>query len=110
MKKFVILFLIIVLLFTACANSEDVLVIGERFFVTEIMEIYLNSDDYLGRTIQYEGLFRTAYWETQGIYFHYVSRRTYGCCGDDGIVGFEVYLDGAEPFSDNACVEVFGVL
>jgi len=110
MKKFVILFLIIALLFTACTNIEDVLVIGERFFVAEITEIYLNSDDYLGRVIQYKGLFRTAYWETRGIYFHYVSRRTYGCCGDDGIVGFEVYLDGVEPFPDNTWVEVIGVL
>ena len=92
------------------AISNDTLVIEERFFVFWMWDIVFNSDNYLGRTIQYEGMFRTLHWDDG--YLHQVFRYTEGCCGPDGIIGLEVRLDSIdiEPFPDGAWVEVAGIL
>lgn len=91
-------------------DYNDVFVIEERFFVFRMWDIMFNSDDYLGRTIKYEGMFRTTEWD--GGYLHKVYRFTDGCCGPDGIIGLEIRLDGVgiEPFSNGAWVEVIGIL
>ena len=65
------------------------LVIREKMFIAQVNDVYQNRNDYLGKTIKLEGLFK------QGQYgentFCYVIRNGPGCCGDDGQVGFEVY-------------------
>jgi len=110
MKRLTAVFLIVLLL-AGCSSSDDadILEIGERFFVTQIEQIYLDPETYLGRTIRYEGIFFSTYWE--GEHFHYVIRYTFdGCCGNDSMTGFEVLLNGIEPFPDDTWVEVTGVL
>ncbi|MCL2226945.1 MAG: hypothetical protein FWB97_04885 [Oscillospiraceae bacterium] len=89
-------------------NLEDAIVIGERFFINQMFEIFLNHQLYLGRTIQYEGIFQAIEWD--GVIFHIVFRYTAGCCGNDGRVGFELIMDGFEPFQDDTWVEVTGIL
>lgn len=111
MKKFAVL-LFAVLFLTGCASnggSDDVVEIGERFFVEQMEDIVLNSSRYVGRTIRYEGLFRTFHWPPTGETFYYVIRYTMGCCGEEPR-GFELNPDGITPFPENAWVEVIGVL
>lgn len=117
MKKLFFLCILVALLLTACAGGgtnipeDGVIEIGERFFVMQVTEIQVNASDYLGRSIRFEGLFREEYSAPSSTHFHTVTRNTYGCCGDDGVVGFEVYLPGnMELFPNDTWVSVTGEL
>ena len=72
---------------SAIPEGVDV-VIKENFFITAINDIYLNRNDFMGKTIMLEGVFK--YGEEEGREYCYVVRYGPGCCGDDGLVGFEV--------------------
>ena len=110
MKKLVLL-LLAVLLLTACAGGDDDIVeIPEQFFVTQIQSLHVNAEEYVGRTIRYEGIFQTMHWDLVGSDVHLVYRYVWDCCGNDGEAGFWVHLGGIEPLPDNAWVEVTGVL
>ena len=96
--------------------TGDLVEIDERLFIALTNDIYINTEDYLGKTIKYEGLFKTMQWpqgdEEQTIY--YVIRYGPGCCGYDGEAGFEIVWeegdgDNAWPQVDDWC-EVAGVL
>ncbi|NLT58889.1 MAG: hypothetical protein GXX99_08015 [Clostridiales bacterium] len=89
------------------APAGEVVEIKERLFIAQTNDIYINTADYLGKTIRYEGLFKTGDW--QGVPYCYVIRYGPGCCGYDGEAGFEVVWDGAWPQVDDWC-EVVGVL
>jgi len=93
-------------------DEENIVYIGERFFATQIHEIlYLNTDEYIGRTIRYQGMFWAFHWDETGSNHFYVTRYTYGCCGDyDSSIGFELHLNRTQPLPDGAWVEVTGVL
>jgi len=109
MKKIAVVFAL-VFVFAGCVNDADVLVIGDRFFVIQIQDIFMNRHDYLGRTIQYEGVFRTIHWFETGNDYHVVVRYMFTCCSLEPI-GLEVLLPGGmEPFPDDVWVEVTGVL
>ena len=108
MRKLIML-LLIVLLLVGCSNGEGIVEIEERFFLAQVNHIRRNADAYVGRTLRYEGMFRTFHWPARGD-FHMVLRHTFGCCGDDGIVGFEVYLGDIDPPPYDAWVEISGVL
>ncbi len=95
--------------------TGDLVEISERLFIAQTNDIYINTEDYLGKTIKYEGIFKTMQWsqgdEEKTIY--YVIRYGPGCCGYDGEAGFEVVWDGDGgsdwPQVDDWC-EVVGVL
>ena len=114
MRKILIL-LVFALFLTSCTSAdsyedENILYISERFFAIQMTEIHFNTDEFIGRTIRYEGMFRTLYWEAASEYFHMVYRYIAGCCSPQEPTGLEVYLNDIEPFADNAWVEVTGVL
>lgn len=111
MKKILILFLAL-LFFAGCAAAPkgDIVEIGERFFLTRITDIVTHADNYEGRTVRFEGMFYAIHWDVTNRYHHYVVRRTYGCCGDDGYIGFEVELGDIPPPPEDAWVEVTGIL
>lgn len=89
-------------------SSDDVVVIKEKMFIAQTNDIYYNANDYLGKTIQYEGLFDI--YEIPDEETHYfVIRYGPGCCGNDGYAGFEVNWEGEYPNKDD-WVEVTGVL
>jgi uncharacterized membrane protein YcgQ (UPF0703/DUF1980 family) len=94
-------------------NSTDTVEIGEKMFIAQINDIYLNADDYFGKTIKLEGIFKqTQYVEGQDQYY-FVIRYGPGCCGNDGNVGFEVAWDKekVQPYpADDSWVEAEGVL
>ena len=77
------------------AEEEDLtvpagvdLVIREKMFIAQVNDVYINRNDYMGKTIKLEGIF--LYGEAGGREYCYVIRNGPGCCGDDGQVGFEV--------------------
>jgi len=108
----IVLILALAVILGACGNGpDDILVISERFFIHQVHDIYLNTQQYLGRTIQFEGIFRIVYWYMTGNYYHIVMRYALSCCGEMPI-GFDIVLsDSLYPFPpDFAWVEATGVL
>ena len=91
------------------APAGDVVEIREKMFIAQTNDIYLNAEDYLGKTIRYEGIFDVDFWAEMGTTYYYVIRYGPGCCGDDGDAGFEVRWEGAYP-EQNDWVEAVGVL
>jgi len=114
MKKIIVILALAVIL-GACGNGpgdggNGILVIGDRFFVHQVHDIWLNTSQFLGRTIQYEGIFRTVHWRPTG-QDHIVIRYTISCCGEVP-VGFYILLpDSFYPLPpENAWVEITGVV
>jgi len=109
MKKLILAFAFVFIL-AGCAGADDgdVIMIGERFFANQMQEIFLNHQQYLGSTLQFEGMFRTM-TTRYGDEFFMVYRYAIGCCGEE-IMGLEIDMSEFTPFVDNAWVEVNGVL
>lgn len=92
--------------------NQEVIYIREKMFVAQTNDIYLNAQDYLGKKIKYEGMFKAYTDPRSNITYYSVIRYGPGCCGTDMNCGFEViWLDGeAEYPEDDAWVEVEGIL
>ena len=69
-------------------GSSGAIDVKENMFITQLNDINLNYKKYLGRTVKIQGMFKKLHWDGKNSYF--VSRRTPGCCGDDGEIGFEL--------------------
>lgn len=115
-----LLILLFLLLFTGCSNSEVkvnsqkevvatnddmVIEIKEKMFIAQLDDVFTNSNDYIGRTIKIEGFYDPL--ETDGRTINYVSRRSPGCCGNDGIACIEFIGDKKMP-KPNDWIEVIG--
>ena len=100
---------------TGFAQEADVqidLEVREKMFLTQITELSVNSQDYLGKTIALEGMFTTIGDVATGPVYRLVYRGSPGCCGNDGITGLEVVWDDpatAYP-AENDWVRAVGVL
>ncbi|MDR2785094.1 MAG: hypothetical protein LBB83_04175 [Treponema sp.] len=93
-------------------KPQGVIEIREKMFIAQTNDVYLNPEDYMGRTLKLEGLFKTqAGYEDRPPYC-FVLRYGPGCCGYDGNAGFEVAWDGdAPPYpAEDDWVEAVGVL
>ena len=78
--------------------------IKDRLFVQQINDIRLNPQNYKDQIIQIEGFFME-YRDQEYI----VYRNTAGCCGADGMVGFEFkYKGGKLNFKQGEWVLVEG--
>lgn len=93
-------------------EPPNMVVIGEKLFIAQVNDIYLNTDDYLGKTVKMEGMFYSSYYEPTDSVYCMVIRFGPGCCGSDGQVGFEVTWsdDSIEMPAEDDWVEVIGVL
>lgn len=92
------------------ANKDnDVIEIREELFVTQCVNIYNNANDYENRTLSLEGMYDEYTDEETGITYSYVQRQTPGCCGDDGLAGFEFEYDGEKP-NINDWIKVTGTV
>jgi zinc transport system permease protein len=78
------------------AAPEPVLEIKEKMFIAQTNDVYLNAEDYLGRIIKLEGLFKREQYLEEGAAYCFVLRYGPGCCGNDGNAGFEVAWDSPE--------------
>jgi len=90
-------------------NSGDVVTINEKMFLTHVTDIYVNAEEYIGKTIQCEGMLLMHDSELLIHPKYFVVRNGPGCCGDDGYVGFEIIWEGEYP-EVNEWIEVKGVL
>lgn len=88
-------------------SSNGVIEIREKMFVAQTNDVYINYEDYLGKTFSYEGIFTAP--EYDGRVLYQVIRYGPGCCGYDANAGFEVSWDGGYPDEDD-WVKVIGVL
>ena len=87
--------ILIIVLFSAISctktgNKNGIIEITEKMFISQVNDVYLNTDDYLGKTIKLEGLFMMEYSTERTEPYCFVLRYGPGCCGSDGNVGFEV--------------------
>ena len=91
--------------------NKGVIEIKEKMFLAQVNDVYLNPEDYLGKTIKLEGIFKEEPGYEKSYCF--VVRYGPGCCGNDGNAGFEVAwaAENAQPYpADDSWVEVAGVL
>ncbi|MCL1958580.1 MAG: hypothetical protein FWF68_03160 [Spirochaetes bacterium] len=74
--------------FASLPSNKEVVEIKEKMFIAQTNDVYLNTEDYLGKTIKLEGLFKQddAYDKS----YFFVIRYGPGCCGFDANAGFEV--------------------
>ncbi len=89
--------------------SGDVIEIKEKMFVAQTNDVYYNPEDYLGKTLKYEGLFDSYDDPDNGQTYYAVIRYGPGCCGIDLNAGFEVLWNREYP-EPNDWVEAVGVL
>jgi uncharacterized membrane protein YcgQ (UPF0703/DUF1980 family) len=96
MKKVSIVSCIAIFFFIGCGNTKNVsqentiIEIKEKMFIAQTNDVYLNQDDYLGKTIKLEGLFKSEQYDKNVPPYCFVLRYGPGCCGSDGNAGFEV--------------------
>ena len=69
-------------------SNKGVIEIKEKMFIAQTNDIYLNAEDYLGKIIKLEGLFKQDDGYNKSYFF--VIRYGPGCCGFDANAGFEV--------------------
>ena len=72
------------------AAELPTLEIKEKLFIAQTNDVYLNPDEYMGRRIKLEGLFKTDTYVGIEQPYRFVLRYGPGCCGYDGTAGFEV--------------------
>ncbi|MDR2257668.1 MAG: hypothetical protein LBE14_00810 [Treponema sp.] len=100
--------------------------IREKMFIAQTNDVYLNPEDYMGKTIKLEGLFKIDQYVGAEKEYCFVLRYGPGCCGNDGSAGFEVAWGRPQPYAGpetvktlpsgpaypavDAWVEVVGVL
>ena len=87
--------------------NKEVFNIEEKLFLSQMTDIYTNSQDYIGRIISLEGYMFMDSPEADVV--GGVVRNTPGCCGDDGMTGFLYTWSGAKP-KENEWIRVTGVL
>jgi hypothetical protein len=96
-------------------SAGGIVEIKEKMFIAQTNDVYLNPEDYLGKTIKLEGLFKSEQGFDNQQPYCFVLRYGPGCCGTDGNAGFEVAWDETEPAeklypAEDDWVEATGVL
>jgi uncharacterized membrane protein YcgQ (UPF0703/DUF1980 family) len=85
--------------------------IKEKMFLAQTNDVYLNPEDYLGKTFKMEGIFQIQRYLDNDNPYYFVIRYGPGCCGNDGNAGFEVAWEGDGVYpQENDWVEAVGVL
>jgi uncharacterized membrane protein YcgQ (UPF0703/DUF1980 family) len=111
LRRIFVLALCAILFFDFCAeaNDSDVIEIREKMFIEQTNDVYINVDEYLGRTIKLEGIFGII--EDDDPICYYVYRFGPGCCGYDANAGFEVtWKNEGQYANEDDWVEATGVL
>jgi uncharacterized membrane protein YcgQ (UPF0703/DUF1980 family) len=93
--------------------DKDLIEITEKMFIAQVNDVYLNSEDYLGKTIKLEGIFKCEQFYGEDESYCFVIRYGPGCCGTDGNAGFEVKWDkdSVQPYpAVESWVEATGIL
>ena len=83
----------------AKANTNNMVEITDNFFIEQTNDLYLNLNDYIGKTIKIEGLIYS-YEDSNGDICYAVVRNTLGCCGNDGLAVLDIRYDEDYPEED----------
>jgi uncharacterized membrane protein YcgQ (UPF0703/DUF1980 family) len=94
----------------ARANSGPMVEIRDKFFIQQCNDIYLNPTEYMGRTVKLEGIYDEFKDDESGLVERFVIRYGPGCCGNDGVAGFEFFYDGSTAPKQDDWVEVTGTV
>lgn len=89
-------------------DKSKMVEITDNYFIEQTNDLYLNLNDYIGKTIKIEGLIYS-YQDSNGDICYAVVRNTPGCCGNDGLAGLDIRYDEDYPKEDT-WVEVIGVV
>ena len=112
--KICVLAVLLLIMLSGCQGQEDeVYEVSDRFFATQMHGILFNSDEYMGRTIRFTGMFFSSQWGDPGQpteTFYYVGRFGEECCAPGDFMGLEVYLGDIPVADDFSWVSVTGVL
>jgi zinc transport system permease protein len=73
--------------------DSQLIEIREKMFIAQTNDIYQNAEDYLGKTIKLQGLFKRDQYAGNDAEYCFVLRYGPGCCGIDSNAGFEVAWD-----------------
>jgi hypothetical protein len=92
------------------ADESGILMIREKLFIQQCNDVYLNPDEYVGRTIRLEGIYDEYLDEESGETSRYVIRYGPGCCGYDGMAGFEFMYDGETKPKQDDWIEATGIV
>ena len=107
----VFLLIFVVSIVSGCAdNDEEVHSISNRFFSQEMLVVMLDTENFIGRTISYEGSFMHSTCDITGDAFYYIVQFGDDCCAPGETLGFEVYLNDIPSVAQFTWVEVIGVL
>jgi uncharacterized membrane protein YcgQ (UPF0703/DUF1980 family) len=79
--------------YKAMAPDKGIIEIREKMYLAQVNDVYLNTEDYLGKTIKLEGIFKSEQYYDDVEPYCFVVRYGPGCCGNDGLSGFEVKWD-----------------
>jgi zinc transport system permease protein len=79
--------------------------IKEKMFIAQTNDVYLNAEDYMGKTIKLEGLFKREQYLGEDAVYCFVLRYGPGCCGNDGNAGFEVAWDRPDGEAEYPAVD-----
>lgn len=93
---------------TSNIDMNNIIEIRERMFINQCNDIYLNPDDYRGKVIKLEGIYDGFVDKETGEKLNFVFRYGPGCCGYDGVAGFEFNYNGNIP-NPQDWIEVVGV-
>ncbi len=94
---------------TSKVDMNNVIEIKERMFINQCNDVYLNPDDYRGKLIKLEGIYDGFTDDETGEKLNFVFRYGPGCCGYDGVAGFEFNYNGNIP-NPQDWIEVVGVV
>ncbi|MDR1569403.1 MAG: hypothetical protein LBS72_02805 [Oscillospiraceae bacterium] len=125
MRKYLALAIVCLLFLAGCsANSaptdsvssggsaktvSEVLEITEKLFIAQCNDIYINQNDFIGKTVRIEGMY-DEYSDVDGNLYRAVVRNGPGCCGNDGVAGFEFTTNAAIDCNLSDWISVEGVI
>ncbi|MBR3002968.1 MAG: hypothetical protein IKF38_05370 [Clostridia bacterium] len=89
-------------------DTNNMVEITDKFFIEQTNDLYINLNDYIGKTIKIEGLIYS-YEDSNKDICYAVIRNTPGCCGADGLAGLDIRYNEDYPEKDT-WVEVIGVV
>jgi uncharacterized membrane protein YcgQ (UPF0703/DUF1980 family) len=78
-------------------------------FVEQCNDVYLNPEDYDGKSVKIEGLMDIYPSEEDGTTTYGIFRYGPGCCGNDGVAGFQLQTTMALSFQSEDWIEVNGI-
>ncbi|MBQ9313401.1 MAG: hypothetical protein IJ220_00095 [Clostridia bacterium] len=92
----------------AAIDEKNMIEIKEKYFIQSTNDVFLNINDYIGKSIKMQGWVYT-YKDNNGDICYAVVRNTPGCCGSDGLAGLDIRYAGEYP-EEGVWVEVTGIV